>query len=140
LSDRLPLDEVIYRRDPSGVHMITAKAVPSYSLTLLTSGRMERLMNALREQYDLIILDAPSSLAFADARVIAGMVDQTLYVVEWNHTARRSVLASLKNYADLGYEPLALVMNKVALGEYVRDSAAAVVYRYGHEIDTALAT
>lgn len=133
LSDRLSLDEVIHRRDPSGVHLITGKSVPSYSLTLLTSGRMERLVNALREQYDLVILDAPSSLAFADARVLGSMVDQTLYVVNWNRTPRRSVLASLKNYADLGYEPLALVMNKVDLGEYVRDSASAVIYRYGHE-------
>ena len=133
LSDRLSLDEVIHRRDPSGVHLITGKSIPSYSLTLLTSGRMERLIDSLREQYDLVILDAPSSLAFADARVLGGMVDQMLYVVNWNRTARHSVLASLKNYADLGYEPLALVMNKVDLGEYVRDSAAAVIYRYGHE-------
>lgn len=131
LSDRLGLDEVIYRKDPSGVHLITAKAVPSYSLTLLTSGRMERLIGALREQYDLVILDAPSSLAFADARVLARMVDQTLYVVAWNRTRRESVNASLKAYADMGYADLALVLNKVDLSEYLRDSAAAVIYQYG---------
>lgn len=131
LSDRLSLDEVIYRKDPSGVHLVTAKAVPSYSLTLLTSGRMERLIGALREQYDLVILDAPSSLAFADARVLARMVDQTLYVVAWNRTRRESVTSSLKAYADMNYADLALVLNKVDLSEYLRDSAAAVIYQYG---------
>jgi capsular exopolysaccharide synthesis family protein len=133
LSDRLSLDEVIHRKDPSGVHLITAKAVPSYSLTLLTSGRMERLIGLLREQYDLVILDAPSSLAFADARVLARMADQTLYVVAWNRTRRDSVLASLKAYADMNYADLALVLNKVDLSEYLRDSAAAVIYQYGQE-------
>lgn len=133
LSDRLSLDEVIYRKDSSGVHLVTAKSVPSYSLTLLTSGRMERLIANLREQYDLVILDAPSSLAFSDARVLARMVDQTLYVVAWNRTRRDSVLASLKAYADMGYADLALVLNKVDLEEYLRDSAAAVIYQYGHE-------
>ncbi len=133
LSDRLSADDVIHRKDPSGVHLVTAKAVPSYSLTLLTSGRMERLIDSLREQYDLVILDAPSSLAFADARVLARMVDQTMYVVAWNRTRRETVLASLKAYADMGYADLALVLNKVDLNEYLRDSAAAVVYQYGRE-------
>lgn len=139
LSDRLGLDEIIYRRDPSGVHLVTAKSVPSYSLTLLTSGRMERLIDLLREQYDLVILDAPSSLAFADARVLARMVDQTLYVVAWNRTRRESVTASLKSYADMGYADLALVLNKVDLSEYLRDSAAAVIYQYG-QAEEAYAT
>lgn len=133
LSDRLGFEDVIYRKDPSGVHLVTAKAVPSYSLTLLTSGRMERFITNLREQYDLVILDAPSSLAFADARVLARMVDQTMYVVAWNRTRRESVLASLKSYADMHYPDLALVLNKVDLAEYLRDSAAAVIYQYGHE-------
>jgi capsular exopolysaccharide synthesis family protein len=139
LSDRLGIDDVIYRKDPSGVHLVTAKAVPSYSLTLLTSGRMERLLDNLREQYDLVILDAPSSLAFADARVLARMVDQTLYVVAWNRTRRESVVASLKAYADLGYADLALVLNKVDLNEYLRDSAAVVVYQYGREPEESYA-
>lgn len=133
LSDRLGVDEIIHRKDPSGVHLITSKAVPSHSLTLLTSGRMENLIENLREQYDLVILDAPSSLAFADARVLARMVDQTMYVVAWNRTRRESVMSSLKAYADMHYADLALVLNKVDLSEYLRDSATAVLYQYGHE-------
>jgi hypothetical protein len=63
------------------------------------------------------------------------MVDQTLYVVAWNRTRREGVLASLKAYADMGYEDLALVLNKVDLREYLRESASAVIYQYGHEQD-----
>lgn len=133
LSNNAGLEDSIYRRDPSGVHVVTAKSVPSYSLTLLTSGRMEQMIEALREQYDLVILDAPSSLAFADARVLARMVDQMLYVVAWNRTRREGVLNSLKAYADMGYENLALVLNKVDLREYLRESASAVIYQYGYE-------
>jgi len=133
LSDKSGLDETIYRKDPSGVHLITTKAVPSYSLTLLTSGRMEKMIANLREQYDLVILDTPSSLAFADSRLLAHMVDQTLYVVAWNKTRRDSAIVSLKAYADMGYTDLALVLNKVNLEEYLRDSASAVIYQYGQE-------
>lgn len=127
------MDDIIYRRDPSGVHLVTAKAVPTYSLTLLTSGRMEKLIGDLREQYDLIILDAPSSLAFADARVLARMVDQLLYVVAWNSTRRAGVLSSLKAYSDMRYASLALVLNKVEMQEYLRESASAILYQYGQE-------
>lgn len=135
LSDRLSLDDVIYKRDTSGVHIITGKAVPSYSLTLLTSGRMERVIDSLREQYDLVLLDAPSSLAFADARVLARMVDQTLYVVAANRTRRLSVLTSLKHYADMGYDTLALVLNKVPVSEYVRDDATIALMQYQEGLD-----
>jgi capsular exopolysaccharide synthesis family protein len=127
------VEDVIYRKDPSGVHLVTTKAVPSYALTLLTSGRMEGFIENLREKYDLVILDAPSSLAFADARVLARMVDQTLYVVAWNATRRDSTLASLKAYADMGYHDLALILNKVDLREYLRDSVSTVVYQYGRD-------
>jgi len=137
LSNKSGLDETIYRKDPSGVHLITTKAVPSYSLTLLTSGRMEKMIADLREQYDLVILDTPSSLAFADSRLLARMVDQTLYVVAWSKTRRDSAIASLKAYADMGYTDLALVLNKVNLEEYLRDSASAVIYQYGQEPDEA---
>lgn len=134
LSDRLSLDEAVYRKDPSGVHLMTTKAVPSYSLTLLTSGRMERLIELLREQYDLVILDAPSSLAFADARVLSSLVDQTLYVVSWGRTRRESAMASLKAYADMGCSNLALVLNKVDMREYLREGASSVIYQYGADV------
>lgn len=127
------IDDVVYRKDPSGVHIVTTKAVPSYALTVLTSGRMEECIEGLRERYDLVIIDAPSSLAFADARVLARMVDQTLYVVAWNTTRRAPALSSLKAYADMGYADLALILNKVDWHEYLRENAASAVYRYGQD-------
>lgn len=113
LADRMPLSEVIYRKDPSGIHLITTKAVPGYALTLLTSGHVERLIDALREDYDLIILDAPSSLSFADARILSRIADNTLYAVQWNSTRRDLTVASLRQYADIGCNNLALVLNRV---------------------------
>lgn len=113
LADRLALNDVIHRKDPSGIHLITAKAVPGYALTLLTSGHVERLIRALKEDYDLIILDAPSSLSFADARILSRVADTTLYAVEWNRTRRDLTVASLKQYADMGCTDLALVLNRV---------------------------
>ncbi len=86
LSDRLPLDETIYKKHPSGVHVMTGKAIPTHALTLLNSERMDTLLRRLKDDYDLIIIDVPTALIFSDALVMAKQSDHTLYVVEANST------------------------------------------------------
>ena len=113
LSDRLPLDDVIYKNHASGVHLMTAKAVPTHALVLLASDRMTSMMRKLRDIYDLIIIDSPTSLIFSDARVLAKLSDKTLYIVEWKKTDRDDLKESLKHFADMDYNEMAVILNKI---------------------------
>lgn len=46
------------------------------------------LLAAVRERYDLVVLDTPPVLPMADALVLAQHADATLMVVRWEKTAR----------------------------------------------------
>jgi succinoglycan biosynthesis transport protein ExoP len=113
LSDRLPLDETIYKKHPSGVHVMTGKAIPTHALTLLNSERMDTLLRRLKDDYDLIIIDVPTALIFSDALVMAKQSDHTLYVVEANSTKIPDFIDSVKKFTEMGYKDLSFVLNKV---------------------------
>ena len=132
LSNRLPLDDTIYKRDSSHVHVMTSKAIPTHALTLLSSERMETLIRRVRDEYDLVILDVPTSHMFSDARVCAKLSDKTLYVVEWKKTKREDVQCTLKQFTDMNYKDISLVLNKVNDKNLIKINKEDLSYMQGH--------
>lgn len=61
--------------------VLTAGAVPPNPVALLDSRRMQSLLQALTEQYDMIIVDAPPLAGYADASILGRMTDGILLVV-----------------------------------------------------------
>ncbi|MDE2580345.1 MAG: polysaccharide biosynthesis tyrosine autokinase [Rhodospirillales bacterium] len=63
---------------------------------LFLSEAMVRVMQALRNEYDLVLLDAPPALAMSDTRVIAQIADATLLCVRWRVTPRDVAAAAIE--------------------------------------------
>jgi succinoglycan biosynthesis transport protein ExoP len=55
---------------------------------LLGSSRMRRLLEGLRQRYDVVILDLPAFESVPDAGVVAPMLDGIVLVVGWGRTSR----------------------------------------------------
>ncbi|MGG5811213.1 GumC family protein [Falsiroseomonas sp. CW058] len=93
--------EQIVRRDHlTGLDYIPAGAAEIHSLGLFMSEAMAGLLERVRREYDLVILDAPPALAMADARVVARLADATLLCVKWRDTPRSVVRNSLALLED----------------------------------------
>lgn len=93
--------EQIVRRDHlTGLDYIPAGAAEIHSLGLFMSEAMAGLLDRVRREYDLVILDAPPALAMADARVVARLADATLVCVKWRDTPRSVVRNSLSLLED----------------------------------------
>jgi succinoglycan biosynthesis transport protein ExoP len=104
------IEQVIWKQDNSGAHMIFGSEIPNTALDLIGSEKMKKLSGYLRQGYDLVVMIAPPCLATADAAILANESDQTLYVVTIK-TAERSKLAKgLKLFEGFGYSALSLVM------------------------------
>jgi capsular exopolysaccharide synthesis family protein len=58
---------------------------------LLTSPRLEQVLNEARQQFDYVLLDTPPLLPVADSRLIAGLVDGYIVVVAANQTRRKAI-------------------------------------------------
>jgi capsular exopolysaccharide synthesis family protein len=93
--------EQIVRRDHlTGLDYIPAGAAEIHSLGLFMSEAMAGLLERVRREYDLVVLDAPPALAMADARVVARLADATLLCVKWRDTPRSVVRNSLALLED----------------------------------------
>lgn len=66
-------------------HVITAGQNPPNPVELLSSDRMQRCLNKLREAYDYVILDLPPVGEVSDAMAVANGTDGMLLVVRQNY-------------------------------------------------------
>ena len=110
LSGQARVEDIINRTDPSGVHIIYGTAVPNTALDLISSEKMKTFLNSLREVYDLVLVQAPPAPKGPDARVLATVSDQTLYLVEIGRTGRFEVKSALDAFRESGIESLSLVL------------------------------
>lgn len=131
LTDKSSLKDVIKTDDPSGMHVIMAKSVPNSALDLISSDKMAKLVEALKEEYDLVIIDSPACLAVSDARILATYSDQTIYTVAWDRTPREVVAGGVKQFSDMGYNNLAFTLTNVDVKRHVRYGYGDTIYYYG---------
>lgn len=81
LSGQADLREVIKETRIKGLDVLTSGPVPPNPSELLGSSRMDDLLEKLREQYDMVLIDTPPVLAVTDAQVVATKCDGVLLVV-----------------------------------------------------------
>jgi len=98
------------RTDPlTGLSYLPAGKPGGDVLGLFMSEPMGRLLATLRQDYDLVLLDAPPVQAMTEARVVSALADATLLCVRWRSTPR----AVLRNALDLLEEAHAHVVGTV---------------------------
>ncbi|NOG69624.1 polysaccharide biosynthesis tyrosine autokinase [Roseicella sp. DB1501] len=89
------LERIIRRDHLSSLDYIPAGAAEIHSLGLFMSEAMVGMLDRVRRDYDLVVLDAPPALAMADARVVARLADATLICIRWGDTPQSVVSRSL---------------------------------------------
>ena len=114
MSDAEMLD-VIKKHETSGVHVLTAGAVPPNPAELLGSDMMQRLMVVLKSKFTHIIFDSPPIASFTDSVLISSLVDGVLLVVHGDHASRSIVRRSRQILQDVGAKIFGVVLNKVKL-------------------------
>ncbi|MFP6732148.1 MAG: polysaccharide biosynthesis tyrosine autokinase, partial [Alphaproteobacteria bacterium] len=102
LSTDTPLEEIIQIDFRSGAHYILAGQAVPHTTDLLGSVKMRALIAALREIYDLVVIDTPPVLALSDTLVLLRSVDKTVFLVQWEKTRRETVIAGLRQVLDAG--------------------------------------
>ncbi|MFN3422411.1 MAG: polysaccharide biosynthesis tyrosine autokinase, partial [Armatimonadota bacterium] len=97
---------------PAGTHR---KGITSITpMELFSSEAMRNLLQRLKEQFDLVLIDTPSVTAVADPSVLASMVDGVLLVVELGYVTRNAV-QSVKEQLELAQANiLGVAVNKAS--------------------------
>ena len=103
--------------------VVSAGGIAPNPVELLSSDRMSKLLDALREKYDYVILDFPPVGEVSDALALVEKTDGMLLVVRQNHCNRPIMVSTLRQFEFVGARILGIVYNSV------RENSGA--YGYG---------
>jgi succinoglycan biosynthesis transport protein ExoP len=81
------------------------------------SPAMRTLLDELRADYDLIILDCPPVLAVADACAVAPLADGVLFLVKWQSTPAKAARIALETLRSNEAHILGVVLTQVDLSK-----------------------
>lgn len=124
----IDLDKIIKSSGIDNLSLLTSGPTPPNPAELLNSQRMKDFLAAVKDIYDLVIVDVPPMLEVTDTQVISHNLDAVVLVVKQGQTeklgAKRAVeLLKLAHANLLGY-----VMNDVIANG---DSGYGYGYGYG---------
>ena len=86
-------------------------AIPPNPSELLGSGVMKDFVDKLREDYDIVLFDAPPILAVTDSIVLARLTDQFILVVRFGSTDKDSINHTLMALANVDQSLTGVVFN-----------------------------
>ena len=107
------ITEVITRTKKENLSIIFAGVVPPNPAELLSSNRFGSLIEAARNAYDYIIIDAPPIGAVVDAAIIAKHCDGVIMVVGYADVSYKLAQDVKKQIEVTGCPILGVVLNKV---------------------------
>ena len=92
-------------------HVITSGENPPNPVELLSSARMSKMLEALHEPYDYIILDLPPVGEVTDALAISKETDGILLVVRENYCNRHLLSDTIQQFEFVGSRILGVAYN-----------------------------
>ncbi len=104
------------KNDERAFHVISAGRTPPNPMELLSSARMAKTIEHLRQNYDYIILDLPPVGEVGDALAVAKLTDGMLLVVRQNYCNRLALGAAVRQFEFVDTKMLGVVYNCASEG------------------------
>ncbi|MEX0426792.1 polysaccharide biosynthesis tyrosine autokinase [Nocardioides sp. DS6] len=133
LVGKVSFPDAVQKHDASGLEFIAAGPVPPNPAELLQSHAMQDILDQLRKEYDVVIIDAPPLLPVTDAALLASRADGALLLVRHGNVTRDQVRHSLDRLAQVDAALVGVVINGVP----GRNRKYGYGYGYGYAPDTA---
>ncbi len=106
-------EEIIITDTLSGARIMPAGTQAKSALPLFLSPSLPQWLAELREEFDVILIDAPPIFALAEGRVLARQADSALLCIRWGATPRRVVAAAITLLREAGVVLAGTVLTRV---------------------------
>lgn len=105
--------DFIYQTDVDGLFVVLSGKKPQNPTELLSNSSFEKMLEALKEEFDLIIIDTPPMGIGSDATIIGRNVDGVLMVVRNNFVSKKSVKKVKDDLVRTGSKVIGVVLNRI---------------------------
>ena len=120
------IEHAIQKRNDN-LYVLTSGKIPPNPSEMLASSAMNGLLNLLKEQFDVIILDSAPICAVTDAQVLSTRADGTIIVTRAERTKRDRVVEAKMLLDKVGANILGVVL------QAVENTKGKYYYYYGSD-------
>jgi len=96
--------------------ILPAGKPPANPAELLGLNGMDRVLDLLREKFDIVYVDVPPVLAVTDPVIVAKKVDAIIFVVKANCTAKKAIQRAYGSLKSAGINVIGTVLNNLDTG------------------------
>jgi capsular exopolysaccharide synthesis family protein len=125
LAGKRDLASVLLRDTMTPLEFVPIANPPANPSDLITSDAMRRLVDTLRQHYDLVVIDAAPVIPVSDTRLLSRLVDKVIYVIHWDKTPREAVQNGVKMLREGGADIAGTILNHTDLRRHS-------IYGYGY--------
>ena len=100
--------------DVPNVYLLTSGPVPFNPSELLGTANIEFLLNLLKKEFDLIIIDTPPASIITDALIFANKVDYMFLVASSRKTKKELLLNTKKAIESVGGKIPGIILNQIS--------------------------
>ncbi|WP_028559185.1 CpsD/CapB family tyrosine-protein kinase [Paenibacillus pinihumi] len=130
LSQQATYQDIVQNTDIPNLQIITSGPIPPNPAEMMASKRMSALLDELRQNYDIILIDAPPLLAVTDPQIIASKSDGVIMVVDYGNVKKDAAMKAKANLDNVNARILGVVMNNV---KRKNGEAGYYYYYYGQD-------
>jgi capsular exopolysaccharide synthesis family protein len=134
LLGELPMDIVMLTPGMDNLHVLPSGSNPLNPAELLSSRAMKTLLDELREQFDIVIIDTPPIIPVTDSAVLAEHTDGIVLVYEVGKVGRDVLKRAKSHFDNVDADIWGIVMNDVkAEAETTLRDTDYYYYHYRYE-------
>jgi receptor protein-tyrosine kinase len=113
LTGEMTLDSAdVLQESIPGIHVLTSGPKPTDPTALLGSVHMQRVIEQLAEQFDVVLVDSPALLALVDAAMLTSMMDGIVLVVRAARTRQEAVQTARRKLAGVEDKIVGVIVNQ----------------------------
>jgi polysaccharide biosynthesis transport protein len=115
--------------DIPGLTVLGCGPVPPNPAELLSSRKCTEIFDALKERFDMVLVDSSPLLPVTDPVLLSRLTDTTLMIVAAGTTTKRQLRRGVEQLAQVGAQ-IGMVLNEVTRGG---DDAYGYDYSYAYQ-------
>ena len=128
----VPVETHLQATEVENLKVLPSGPLPPNPAELLGSQRMAQILEELKQQADVVVLDSPPMLAVTDAMLLSQNVDGTLIVVDAGSTRRAFLGRASELLRTANTRFLGVVLNRISLS---RSGYYSYAYQYYYSKD-----
>ncbi|MEL3960624.1 CpsD/CapB family tyrosine-protein kinase [Lysinibacillus endophyticus] len=111
LSNQVDVLNAIQHSDINNIHIIVSGPIPPNPSELLSSKKLETFLDVVKNEYEIIIFDAPPILSVTDAQILSNKCDGTLLIVNSGYVDKADVIKAKASLEAAHAKILGVVLN-----------------------------